>query len=104
MFAQLAKLRKCEGSSFRGIPPLGSRKPGISVREADPPWLLQTNGKSLYRLTAVVSADEQMLGNFVKPAEQRHSGQQHPITIDIAALRWNLPQSGHPRHTEDLIA
>src|SRR5205807_6983748 len=83
IFEQSAKLRKCEGSGLRRIPPLGTRKGRIPVGEAKPPWLLQADRKGRRRLCAVAPADEKIFGDFVKPAEQRHPGKQHSVGVDV---------------------
>src|SRR6516165_5563005 len=104
MFEQQVKLRKCQRAGVRRIPPLGARKGRMSVSEAEPARLFHTDWKGFYRLAAVVPADEKIFRDFMKPAEQRHSRQQHSVGIHIASLRRKLTQSRHPHHPEDRVA
>src|SRR6516162_10312869 len=87
IFEQHAKLWKCQCSGFLRIPPLDRRKPAMTTSESEPPRLFHADRKGLPRLPAVAPANKKICRNFVKPAEQRHSRQQHSIGIDIAALR-----------------
>src|SRR6516162_7405316 len=103
IFEKLTKHGKCERSGLRRIPPLGTGKGAMPVLESESPWLFQADRQGCHRLRAMAPADKKMLRDFVKPTEQRHSHQQHSVAINIAALRRNLMQSGHPHHAVDLV-